>query len=80
MDEAEPPEGGRLHPPVRARLVDMLPEGRNLGITLSTETTVTIQSILYTNTRHALSGYPFHLVARRRTAPYITSRLAPRSP
>src|SRR4051812_46825795 len=36
--------------PFRGAMMSMLPDGRALGITLSTETTITIQSILYTNT------------------------------
>src|SRR6266850_5520546 len=36
--------------PFRGAMITMLPDNRALGITLSTETTLTIQSILYTGT------------------------------
>ena len=61
--------------PFRGRMINMLPDGRALGITLSTETTLTIQSILYTNTATRCPDIRFIWSHGGGTAPYITSRL-----
>ena len=61
--------------PFRGGMINMLPDGRALGITLSTETTVTIQSILYTNTATRCPDIRFIWSHGGGTAPYITSRL-----
>jgi predicted TIM-barrel fold metal-dependent hydrolase len=61
--------------PFRGGMINMLPEGRALGITLSTETTLTIQSILYTNTAARCPDIRFIWSHGGGTAPYITSRL-----
>jgi 6-methylsalicylate decarboxylase len=61
--------------PFRGGMINMLPEGRALGITLSTETTLTIQSILYTNTATRCPEIRFIWSHGGGTAPYITSRL-----
>jgi 6-methylsalicylate decarboxylase len=61
--------------PFRGGMINMLPEGRALGITLSTETTLTIQSILYTNTATRCPDIRFIWSHGGGTAPYITSRL-----
>jgi 6-methylsalicylate decarboxylase len=61
--------------PFRGGMINMLPEGRALGVTLSTETTLTIQSILYTNTAMRCPDIRFIWSHGGGTAPYITSRL-----
>jgi len=61
--------------PFRGGMINMLPEGRALGVTLSTETTLTIQSILYTNTATRCPDIRFIWSHGGGTAPYITSRL-----
>ena len=61
--------------PFRGGMINMLPDGRALGITLSTETTLTIQSILYTNTATRCPDLKFIWSHGGGTAPYITSRL-----
>ena len=61
--------------PFRGGMINMLPDGRALGITLSTETTLTIQSILYTNTATRCPDIRFIWSHGGGTAPYITSRL-----
>jgi predicted TIM-barrel fold metal-dependent hydrolase len=61
--------------PFRGGMINMLPEGRALGVTLSTETTLTIQSILYTNTPTRCPDIRFIWSHGGGTAPYITSRL-----
>jgi len=61
--------------PFRGGMINMLPEGRALGVTLSTETTLTIQSILYTNTATRCPAIRFIWSHGGGTAPYITSRL-----
>jgi 6-methylsalicylate decarboxylase len=61
--------------PFRGGMINMLPDGRALGITLSTETTLTIQSILYTNTATRCPDMRFIWSHGGGTAPYITSRL-----
>jgi predicted TIM-barrel fold metal-dependent hydrolase len=61
--------------PFRGAMMNMLPDGRALGITLTTETTLTIQSILYTNTATRCPDIRFIWSHGGGTAPYITSRL-----
>ena len=61
--------------PFRGGDHNMLPEGRALGITLSTETTLTIQSILDNNTATRCPDIRFIWSHGGGTAPYITSRL-----
>jgi predicted TIM-barrel fold metal-dependent hydrolase len=61
--------------PFRGGMINMLPDGRALGITLSTETTLTIQSILYANTATRCPDIRFIWSHGGGTAPYITSRL-----
>jgi len=61
--------------PFRGGMINMLPDGRALGITLSTETTLTIQSILYTNTATRCPDIRFIWSHGGGTAPYITRRL-----
>ena len=61
--------------PFRGGMINMLPDGRALGVTLSTETTLTIQSILYTNTATRCPDIRFIWSHGGGTAPYITSRL-----
>jgi len=75
MDELNRRKAVAYTHPFRGAMVNMLPEGRNLGITLSTETTVTIQSILYTNTATRCPDIRFIWSHGGGTAPYITSRL-----
>ena len=75
MDELNRRKAVAYTHPFRGAMVNMLPEGRNLGITLSTETTVTIQSILYTNTATRCPDIRFIWSHGSGTAPYITSRL-----
>ena len=61
--------------PFRGAMINMLPDNRALGITLSTETTLTIQSILYTGTAMRCPDIRFIWSHGGGTAPYITSRL-----
>jgi len=61
--------------PFRGAMISMLPDNRALGITLSTETTLTIQSILYTGTVTRCPDIRFIWSHGGGTAPYITSRL-----
>jgi predicted TIM-barrel fold metal-dependent hydrolase len=61
--------------PFRGAIMNILPDGRALGITLTTETTLTIQSILYTNTATRCPDIRFIWSHGGGTAPYITSRL-----
>jgi predicted TIM-barrel fold metal-dependent hydrolase len=56
-------------------MINILPDNRALGITLSTETTLTIQSILYTNTATRCPDIRFIWSHGGGTAPYITGRL-----
>ena len=58
--------------PFRAEpLYSLLPDRRAMGIVLSTDTTVTIESVLDNNISHEVPRHPLHLVARRGTMPYI---------
>jgi predicted TIM-barrel fold metal-dependent hydrolase len=75
MDELNRRKAVAYTHPFRGAMANMLPEGRNLGITLSTETTVTIQSILYTNTATRCPDIRFIWSHGGGTAPYITGRL-----
>ena len=75
MDELNRRKAVAYTHPFRGGMMNMLPEGRNLGITLSTETTITIQSILYTNTATRCPDIRFIWSHGGGTAPYITSRL-----
>ena len=61
--------------PFRGAMINMLPDGRALGITLSTETTITIESILYTGTAARCPDIRFIWSHGGGTAPYITGRL-----
>jgi len=61
--------------PFRGAMMNMLPEGRALGITLTTETTLTIQSILYTGTATRCPDIRFIWSHGGGTALYITGRL-----
>ena len=61
--------------PFRGAMVNMLPEGHALGITLTTETTLTIQSILYSGTATRCPDIRFIWSHGGGTALYITSRL-----
>jgi predicted TIM-barrel fold metal-dependent hydrolase len=61
--------------PFRGAMMNMLPDGRALGITLTTETTLTIQSLLYTNTATRCPDIRFIWSHGGGTAPYITTRL-----
>ena len=60
--------------PFRGAMINMLPDNRALGITLSTETTLTIQSILYTGTAMRCPDIRFIWSHGGGTMPYITSR------
>jgi 6-methylsalicylate decarboxylase len=60
--------------PFRGAMITMLPDNRALGITLSTETTLTIQSILYTGTAMRCPEIRFIWSHGGGTMPYITSR------
>ena len=60
--------------PFRGAMINMLPDNRALGITLSTETTLTIQSILYTGTATRCPDIRFIWSHGGGTMPYITSR------
>ena len=75
MDELNRRNAVAYTHPFRGGMINMLPDGRALGITLSTETTVTIQSILYTNTATRCPDIKFIWSHGGGTAPYITSRL-----
>jgi predicted TIM-barrel fold metal-dependent hydrolase len=61
--------------PFRGAMMSMLPDGRALGITLSTETTITIESILYTGTAVRCPNVRYIWSHGGGTAPYITGRL-----
>ena len=61
--------------PFRGAMISMLPDNRALGITLSTETTITIQSILYTGTATRCPDIRFIWSHGGGTALYITGRL-----
>ena len=61
--------------PFRGAMISMLPDNRALGITLTTETTLTIQSILYTGTATRCPDIRFIWSHGGGTAPYITGRL-----
>jgi predicted TIM-barrel fold metal-dependent hydrolase len=75
MDELNRRRAVAYTHPFRGGMINMLPDGRALGITLSTETTLTIQSILYTNTATRCPDIKFIWSHGGGTAPYITSRL-----
>ena len=75
MDELNRRKAVAYTHPFRGGMINMLPDGRALGITLSTETTLTIQSILYTNTATRCPDIRFIWSHGGGTAPYITSRL-----
>lgn len=61
--------------PVRAECcVNLLPEGRALGITLSTETTLTIASVLFSGTAARYPDIRFIWSHGGGTMPYITGR------
>src|SRR5262245_23800628 len=61
--------------PFRAEpLYNILPDRRAMGIVLSTDTTITIQSILYTNTATRFPDITFIWSHGGGTMPYITSR------
>jgi len=75
MDELNRRKAVAYTHPFRGGMINMLPDGRALGITLSTETTLTIQSILYTNTTTRCPDISFIWSHGGGTAPYITSRL-----
>jgi len=66
--------------PFRGAMMSMLPDGRALGITLTTETTLTIQSLLYTNTTTRCPDIRFIWSHGGGTMPYITSRLGGGNP
>ena len=75
MDELNRRKAVAYTHPFRGGMINMLPDGRALGVTLSTETTLTIQSILYTNTATRCPDIRFIWSHGGGTAPYITSRL-----
>ena len=56
-------------------MVNLLPDGRALGITLTTETTLTIASVLYSGTAARCPDIRFIWSHGGGTALYITSRL-----
>jgi len=61
--------------PFRAEpMYSLLPDRRAMGITLATDTTITIQSILYTNTAARFPDITFIWSHGGGTMPYITSR------
>ena len=66
--------------PFRGAMMNMLPEGRALGITLATETTLTIASILYSKTATRCPDIRFIWSHGGGTMPYITSRLGAGDP
>ena len=55
-------------------MYSLLPDRRAMGITLATDTTITIQSILYTNTAVRFPDITFIWSHGGGTMPYITSR------
>jgi predicted TIM-barrel fold metal-dependent hydrolase len=61
--------------PFRGAMINSLPDGHALGITLSTETTITIESILYTGTAVRCPNLRYIWSHGGGTAPYITGRL-----
>jgi len=61
--------------PFRGGMKDMLPDGHALGITLTTETTLTIESLLYTGTADRNPNIRWIWSHGGGTAPYITGRL-----
>jgi len=75
MDELTRRKAVAYTHPFRGAMINMLPDNRALGITLSTETTLTIQSILYTNTATRCPDIRFIWSHGGGTAPYITGRL-----
>jgi predicted TIM-barrel fold metal-dependent hydrolase len=75
MDELNRRKAVAYTHPFRGAMINILPDNRALGITLSTETTVTIQSILYTGTATRCPDIRFIWSHGGGTAPYITGRL-----
>jgi predicted TIM-barrel fold metal-dependent hydrolase len=75
MDELNRRKAVAYTHPFRGAMINMLPDNRALGITLSTETTVTIESILYTGTATRCPDIRFIWSHGGGTAPYITGRL-----
>ncbi len=75
MDELNRRKAVAYTHPFRGAMINILPDNRALGITLSTETTLTIQSILYTNTATRCPDIRFIWSHGGGTAPYITGRL-----
>ncbi len=75
MDELHRRKAVAYTHPFRGAMINILPDNRALGITLSTETTVTIQSILYTGTATRCPDIRFIWSHGGGTAPYITGRL-----
>jgi predicted TIM-barrel fold metal-dependent hydrolase len=75
MDELNRRNAVAYTHPFRGAMISMLPDNRALGITLSTETTVTIESILYTGTAMRCPDIRFIWSHGGGTAPYITGRL-----
>ena len=62
------------HPVRGESMVNLLPDGRALGITLSTETTLTIASVLYSGTAARCPDIRFIWSHGGGTMPYITGR------
>ncbi len=62
------------HPFRGEAMVNLLPDGRALGITLTTETTLTIASVLYSGTASRCPDIRFIWSHGGGTMPYITSR------
>ncbi|MBI3049589.1 MAG: amidohydrolase [Acidobacteria bacterium] len=62
------------HPARAECCVNLLPEGRALGITLSTETTLTIASVLFSGTAARFPDIRFIWSHGGGTMPYITGR------
>jgi predicted TIM-barrel fold metal-dependent hydrolase len=62
------------HPFRGESMVNLLPDGRALGITLTTETTLTIASVLYSGTAARCPDIRFIWSHGGGTMPYITSR------
>ena len=62
------------HPVRGESMVNLLPDGRALGITLTTETTLTIASVLYSGTAARCPDIRFIWSHGGGTMPYITSR------
>ena len=75
MDELNRRRAVAYTHPFRGAMISMLPDNHNLGVTLSTETTITIESILYTNTATRCPDIRFIWSYGGGTAPYITGRL-----